>query len=112
MNAETKNLLVEIDALLVETDALLASTAVKTEKLNLRPQPRSPMNSTSEIKPDGRPLADEIVATGHIHLTVTLARKGWYVRTARLYNQTLAEWMLQELDKSSGYPPNGRYERV
>ena len=52
----------------------------------------------------GRPLTDDVAATGHIHLRVTLARKGWYVRTARLYNQTLAEWMQQECDKSSGYP--------
>ena len=53
----------------------------------------------------GRPMNDSVAATGHIHLRVTLARKGWYVRTARLCNQTLAEWMQQELDKSSGYPP-------
>ena len=60
----------------------------------------------------GRPLTDSVAATGHIHLRVTLARKGWYVRTARLYNQTLAEWMQQECDKSSDYPPKGQNERV
>jgi hypothetical protein len=62
--------------------------------------------------PVGRPLTDGVAATGHIHLRVTLARKGWYVRTARLYNQTLAEWMQQECDKSSSYPPKGQNERV
>ena len=60
----------------------------------------------------GRPTTDGQPATGHIHLRVTMARKGWYVRTARLYNQTLAEWMQQECDKSSDYPPKGQNERV
>ena len=58
----------------------------------------------------GRPTTDGQPATGHIHLRVTLARKGWYVRTARLYNQALAEWMQQECDKSSDYPPKGQNE--
>ena len=62
-------------------------------------------------KPVGRPLTDSVAASGHIHIRTTLARKGWYVRTARLHNQTLAEWMQQECDKSSAYPPDNRYER-
>ena len=62
--------------------------------------------------PVGRPPISGEAATGHIHIRTTLARKGWYVRTARLHNQTLAEWMQQECDKSSSYPPNGQYERV
>jgi hypothetical protein len=53
-----------------------------------------------------------VAATGHIHLRVVMARKNWYVRMARLYNQTLAEWMQQECDKSSDYPPKGQNERV
>ena len=60
----------------------------------------------------GRPLTDSTPASGHIHLRVTMERKGWYVRTARLHNQTLAEWMQQECDKSSDYPPTDQYERV
>ena len=71
-----------------------------------------PAQSTETTKPVGRPLTDSVAATGHIHLRVTMARKGWYVRTAQLYNQTLAEWMQQECDKSSSYPPKGQNERV
>jgi hypothetical protein len=56
----------------------------------------------------GRPLTDSTPATGHIHLRVTLARKGWYVRMARLHNLTLAEWMQRVCDEGSGYPPKSQ----
>jgi hypothetical protein len=59
----------------------------------------------------GRPTTDGQPAIGHIHLRVTLARKGWYVRTARLHNQPLAEWMQQACDRSSSYPPKGQIDR-
>ncbi|MDE2020513.1 MAG: hypothetical protein KGJ13_09280 [Patescibacteria group bacterium] len=54
----------------------------------------------------GRPVRDKQAATGHIHLRVTLARKGWYVRYARLHGRTLADWMQQTCDAAAGYPPN------
>jgi hypothetical protein len=66
----------------------------------------------SEPKPVGRPLADTTAASHHIHLRVVKARKNWYIRTARLYNLTLSEWMQLECDKASAYPPDNQYERV
>jgi hypothetical protein len=67
---------------------------------------------TQETSKAGRPPREGEAATGHIHLRVVLARKNWYVRMARRHNLTLAEWMQQECDKSSGYPPNDQNERV
>jgi hypothetical protein len=67
-----------------------------------------PRTAPKTTNPVGRPLTDGVAATGHIHLRVTRDRKGWYVRTARLYNQTLAEWMQQECDKASDYPAKGQ----
>jgi predicted RNA-binding Zn-ribbon protein involved in translation (DUF1610 family) len=56
----------------------------------------------------GRPPRDSECAIGHIHLRVTLERKGWYVRMARLHNLTLAEWMQRVCDEESGYPPKSQ----
>ena len=56
----------------------------------------------------GRPMNDSVAATGHIHLRVTMERKNWYVRMARLHNLTLAEWMQRVCDEESGYPPKSQ----
>ena len=64
--------------------------------------------TAKEMQRPGRPLTGSTPASGHIHLRVTMERKGWYVRTARLYNQTLAEWMQRVCDEESGYPPQSQ----
>jgi len=73
--------------------------------------------STETTKPVGRPLNDSVAATGHIHLRITMERKGWYVRYARLHGRTLADWIQQTCDAECEYPPNpkqyeGHSERV
>lgn len=64
-------------------------------------------NSTEEQKrPAHRPpLTDrEKVASSHIHLRVTRARKAAYVKAAqRKKGRTLVEWCFSHLDKASGY---------
>jgi hypothetical protein len=96
--------------------ALQNPDAPELEPLKNQPHPESKTAKESgpvALKPHtvgrgaGRPPSDGESATHHIHLRVTKRRKGWYVRTARLHNQTLAEWMQQECDSSSSYPPNG-----
>lgn len=63
--------------------------------------------STEEQKPRmGRPPIDdrEKIASSHIHLRVTRARKAAYVKASqRKKGRTLVDWCFSHLDKASGY---------
>lgn len=59
-----------------------------------QPDPRKP----------GRPLRNDVAATGHVHIRTTLSRKAAWVRAAK--PRKLAEWMTENLDRAAKYEPH------